>query len=335
MTIDLTELKADPYWSNITNIAQANNQPIEVLEAELISIYEDPKLQNALKGIPAGLPRLKQVAGIIMARQSKELIVKVEPYTIRVLTIEAPKVIIKKDKSKMRLASILGFAQSKKPGAKMALAQVTFYEKNADLLADVKEGAVYDLLLSGSFKDGSYKLTGDHRTSFKNPVEVKDDSPWGLPINDVISRIYPRIPMSQLKTKVGKFVQVQGTVVMSMTRPNKKGGTFGRYTLIDESLTADAIQKGGAISVMCSAEQVKYGPDSQIIVLGNVTNSPEYGLGLGGFNVVVIPIIAFPRETAEEANGEASGPAVDFSEFADDEDQASQKPADAPAGEFE
>lgn len=325
MTIDLTPLKANDYWNNIVGIATANNQPIEVLEKELEQIYELP----ALKTIPEGLPRLLQAGAIVMARQGKDLIVKVETYKVRILSTEAPKTITKKDsKKKTRLSSALAFAQSSKSGAKMALAQITFYEKNADIVADIKEGETYEVLLGGGFKDGTYKLSGDHRSvaGFKKPVVIEVGSPWSAPINELIAKIYPRVPMSQLKTKVGKYVMVQGTVVMSNTRNNKKGGSFGQYTLIDETLSAEAISKGGAVGVMCNAEQVKYGPDSKIIVLGNVTNSPQYGLGLGGFNVVVIPIIAFPYVTEEETNSDTSGAAaVDFSEFADEEDKTPAK----------
>ena len=302
----LEQLKADPYWQNIEGMCQMNDVPVVTIEDELARLVNEPFLAV----VPDGLTRWKQAALIIYARHNRDTIIKVEPYNVRVLSVEAPRTITKKTGEKMRLASLQAFIQGTKPQAKLALGQVTFYDANADNVQGIEEGKTYRVLLSGAFRDGSYQLTADRRAKWDTLVDGD-----ATPVNDLIQRIYPRVDAIDIGKFVAKTIQVRGNVVFSMVRPTKKGGTFGKYTIIDESLSPDAISQGGAIQVMCNAEQVKYGPGSDIIIIGQVTRSAEYGIGMNA--KMVIPVLAVPVEELEP-NGYVGGPAinaVDFSEF--------------------
>lgn len=315
------ELKQDLAWQNLTRLCEMLNLEQEQVEGQVERMYEEP----FLKGIGEGLPRWKQAAIAVYARHNRENVVKVEPYVVRVLSIEAPRVITTKDKKKMRLSSAMVLAKSKRAGAKMALGNMTFYdtgrkddESNADRINDIEVGKTYETLLAGGFRDGTYKLTADRRAKFDNEVVVEDQPD----VTEVINKLYPRVMAADLHKYVSKMVQVEGSVVIAMARPSKKGNMFGKYTLVDESLTPDMIQEGKAVQVMCNAEQVKYGPESRIIIIGKVTKSQEWGLGMGA--TMVIPLYEAPQEEVEDESEGGGESAVDFSEFEDEAEEGEE-----------
>jgi hypothetical protein len=279
-------------------IAEEFSKEIKDAKDKFLEIYNNPVVAKQKNREELALKMMRGAFSSEFGRPTQE-------YEFYVAQKTSPREYPRKDNPKevMRVANIYGFAVNKSEGesAKIRYAQITHFDKDANLVNTVEQGKMYKVRLSGKLEGNMFKLSATDVSkytlmegtpeAFSDPVEV-------------IRKLFPKCELAEGMTKVGdQLCLIEGTIANVALIPLKSGkGKLGLITLIDDSLTAkDLKDMGGGVTVMIDPSQVKYGQLSQVAILGNFTNHPTYGLGING--QMILPIVAFdyepPRETVK------------------------------------
>ena len=310
-------------WKNIEIIAKDQGRKLPEVAEEMVKIFNEPFLAH----VPEE-ERLVHVARIQYARLMQSFLIQGEPYEVYILDKTPAREITNKKGQKQLIASLYGIGRKVKgeSDAKehpIGFVNVVAFDKDAEKLQTAVEGMTYQSMFSGKFSDGIYNLNCDSKTNFESPVA-------GAPKLDpaeVLERIFKRVYVKQAGEHVSKspgdLKMVKCNTIFSIVKPGKNGRNYGRYVVMDESQTPQEVQGGGGLSIMVDPSQVKYGQGTQLIILGAITKSEQYGVGMNGAVVIPvgIPVPFVPPEPLKTAappssgSGEKAAEVVDFADW--------------------
>ena len=129
------------------------------------------------------------------------------------------------------------------------------------------------------------------KSNFKKAKEQAD-----IDIEAVLTSLFPLVPIAEAEDNLSKPKKndlrlVKGNVHREGVHTSDSGYTYGRYSLIDDSLDVEDIKKNGGLSVMVDKSQVIFNVGSDLYILGELDKDDQYGVGMAGNMIyATIPI---------------------------------------------
>ena len=313
-----------------------------VQEPYLKAMDDDAKVENAIR--------------ILKAKHTAPLTQSGRDFEVLVLDYTKGKKVTPKDKNKepyMR-ADIMGLGfcmeedlKSNEEGVKYI--SIALFDDTIELAKQVEREKTFKAQLSGKVVSGFWQLSAiEGLTNFKEAEEQAD-----IDVEAVLTDLFPLVPIAEAEfntsaPRKNDLKLVRGNVHREGVHTSESGFTYGRYSIIDDSLDVEDIRKNGGLSVMVDKSQVIYNVGSDIYILGEIEKDDQYGLGMTGHCIhAIIPIPKastddiddIDEEVDEEyddddelsLDGEEEEQEEKAEEEAEEEDEPEEKPKKKPA----
>lgn len=122
-------------------------------------------------------------------------------------------------------------------------------------------------------------------------------------IERLIQRFYKRTLIKDAERNVSKkgdfgdFRMVKGMVQGHLIKTNDDGDTTCMLFLRDGSIPHQEVEPNSAMTVFVPEQMMRYGTDSELIVIGTISHNPNSEYGPSMNSVGIIPLIPTPLET--------------------------------------
>jgi len=274
---------------------------LDELTAELKQIVQEPYLQAMDDDA-----KVENAIRILKAKHTAPLTQSGRDFEVLVLDYTKGKRVTPKDKAKEPYdrADIYGLGFCTEEDAKSDEQEVKFisialFDDNIELVKQVEREVTYNVNLSGKVVAGFWQLSGiEGMTNFAKAKEQAD-----IDVEAVLTDLFPLVPIAEAEFNISAprkndLKLVRGNVHREGVHTSDSGFTYGRYSLIDDSLDVEDIKKNGGLSVMVDKSQVIWNVGSDVYILGELEKDDQYGMGMVGMMIhAVIPI---PKETTDD-----------------------------------
>lgn len=244
-----------------------------------------------------------------------------ERYTFHVVDKRGPSTIPAENRqdadTDLRIANVYGVArQESGDETAEAWAELALWDDDASKVHDAERGVTYVLDAGGdglNMNGDIFNLNAVSSTQFDTEAEEGLD----LTAAEAVREAYELIPLKDadqhIATSRDDLRLVRGDVVLATTGTGNNG-TYGQFTIVDDSVTSNDFEDHGGVTVFTEAGQVRYDSGASLFFLGPVNHDDEYGPGM---NVrAIVPDFVAPdmeREPGVEVGAEA-GASSDFEE---------------------
>ncbi len=323
-------------WSRIVEYSKQAERDLDDIVAEIQETAEATYLQQyPEENRPLWAMR------IVASKITVEGLTSADAFLLLVLDVEAPTAVKTKNgvKNVATIRGIVSKYDEKGEAGDAAIAEVAFWEEEADKVNDAQIGQAYDVKLAGNYKDGRFQLKGTPKTNWNKKTEL-DVEPLSI-----LQELYPKTDLADIAEAATKKrpILVNAQVTFSRSGKGASGKPYGLITIYDESQRVD--ERG--ISVFTSPQNAVHGTGSRLWILGTVSpgkKNPETGEAYApSMNALaIIPEfsipVAFTKQTTIESKtiGEDDQPeAVDFTSFKKKATEAPASPVTEEATEEE
>lgn len=272
--------------------AKEVDQSVKSLKADVMAEMKEPYLKS-LKGEA----KVKQAWNAVRARLAKTMQIPTQSFLIHVMDRAERKVIkIKQGTEKMEIGNFWGLAQAidnDDLGKQIYFMRGVGMREGAKVIDNLEINKSYEIDLALDKHEGDIlSLSAVDKKS--NPK--KADGLSKKKARKILREMFEQIDIADAAFKLSEDKDdlkiVEGNVVSARTPTSKKGYTYGRYTLIDDSMDLKTIKDSGGLRVMCDSTQVTVADGSDILVVG-VIESYEDRISMSA--ECIIPIVPIPR----------------------------------------
>ena len=329
---------------DLMELAEVAEVPFEEVKKEFLDILKLPLIKESTSFITDAEKSLGAY-NVIRARWADRIESQGSPYEGSIVEIVPTKIvnIKKKDDSgttknhSFKVAELIGVMVpvSKDDGKnpletpQPSFASIKLYDDATKIVDDelIQRGKSYRINLNGKKNNkGYYDLTANSKPQVTE-IDLKTPA-----LKDILPKIFKPITIAEapLQTSKGsKDIKLMRAIVKSSRAVNKKDGKgmIGFYNVIDHSIDTRAFKQGSKANefpIRCDPAWIKYDTGSDLLFLGNISDSAQYGIGM--WANIVLPVLGIPLSVSynelEETQGSStsgnepiSDDAVDMSDL--------------------
>lgn len=287
-------------------LANVQGRKIDEVMSELTTDLKDIIKMPILKSFDDDA-KVEHALRILKAKHATPLVRRGREVEMLVLDFTKPKHITPKDKNKEPYdrADVYGLGVLVDEEAKdnekiIKFCQLPLFDKSTALSKGLERGTTVKFQATAKITNGIFDLGCiEGSTKFTESEEQLDAKP-----EEVLQELFKLVPIADAEFNTcnkkirGDLRLIRGDVLHSGVHTSEGGYTYGRYTVIDDSLDVDDVKKTGGLSIMVDKSQVLYDVGSSLYFLGQIDKNQDGRLGMTAS--VVWPLIPIPREATEE-----------------------------------
>ena len=301
----LVEKSDEGNWKQIVTLAEEQGLKLSALVEEMQQTFNEPFLQAQPE-----LARYKHVSAIYLRKLISNTMVKSEMFEFLVVGSSGPS----PTKSKKMIANVHGIAKkANNPDDEPRYAKLAFFEEHISKFGGFQVGKQYTVKCSGGIKGSIYALSATAVTNFGVEIETPTPADIGAALEHVLERV-PIGDVGNHLSEKGNYNDVRlirgGVVFAPPPKTNQKSGqVFASMSVIDDTMDAETVRRGGFRVSLNDVSHAKYGVGAELYFIGTITKREYNGeTTIGMYADCVVPILAYPGVQTSSSNNTTSKP---------------------------